>query len=335
MIVVRSKSIQRYLKIRRSLITTSYMSATTHSICVAEESVGISEFLSNAPPIRGILKQRYSDFIVREVNSDFEVVSLGSINGEALQSKYFSKSKAATTEDDISSFLKKISAMGLFKDALMEEGLREYLSKCLAKDDDVAVDFVCCPVALKDLRREVHTLIKQFLLSIVEADTVVVDAEQFIRFKAKCKVLKGKDGYRSEIWPSGLGNYLQFTLLKENVDTMSAVSIMSKYLRTKPNGIEFAGTKDKRAVTTQLCTIYRRKPSDFTRLNNLDFAPLIRAGDFKYVTEPLKLGDNSANRFEIVLREIASTDDVLEKTFQSIKQYGFVNYFGKLIMLVL
>jgi tRNA(Glu) U13 pseudouridine synthase TruD len=74
---------------------------------------------------------------------------------------------------------------------------------------------------------------------------------------------------------------------------MSAIGVLHKFLRTKAGGVDYSGTKDKRAVTAQLCTVYRRKPSDFNRLNASNCAPFIRAGDFKYVSSPLALGDNA------------------------------------------
>ena len=89
------------------------------------------------------------------------------------------------------------------------------------------------------------------------------------------------------------GDYLQFTMLKENVDTMSAAGIISRNLRLKPDAIKYAGTKDKRAITSQKCTVYRRKPSDLGRINRFNIPPFIRVGDFEYVHQPLKLGIHS------------------------------------------
>ena len=82
-------------------------------------------------------------------------------------------------------------------------------------------------------------------------------------------------------------------MLKENVDTMSAASIISRNLRLKPDAIKYAGTKDKRAITSQKCTVYRRKPSDLARVNRFNIPPFIRVGDFEYVQQPLKLGINT------------------------------------------
>ena len=109
---------------------------------------------------------------------------------------------------------------------------------------------------------------------------------------------------------------------------MTAVTLLQKTLRSKPGAIEYAGTKDKRAITTQHCTIYRKKPSDFKRVNSYQLPPFIRVGDFELVSEPLKLGDNTANHFDIILREIEATDEDVHLKLEAVRDCGFINYFG-------
>ena len=95
---------------------------------------------------------------------------------------------------------------------------------------------------------------------------------------------------RTQAWPVELGQYLQFTLGKENVDTISAISIIARNLNIDPDYITYAGTKDKRGVTFQTCTILKRKPSLLSTLNNISRLPLIRVGDFKFVDKAIQLG---------------------------------------------
>ncbi|MCO5603734.1 hypothetical protein L7F22_057886 [Adiantum nelumboides] len=52
-------------------------------------------------------------------------------------------------------------------------------------------------------------------------------------------------------WPSQRGKYLQFHLYKENKDTQDALMVVGKMLGMQPKSFGIAGTKDKRAVTTQ------------------------------------------------------------------------------------
>ena len=62
-------------------------------------------------------------------------------------------------------------------------------------------------------------------------------------------------------------NFLRFVVAKENCDTSAAISCLSKYFRCGGDSIRYAGTKDKRGVTFQFMTMYRRKPSDIAVLN--------------------------------------------------------------------
>ena len=108
-----------------------------------------------------------------------------------------------------------------------------------------------------------------------------VDGVQYFQLLAKHKQQKGKKRRRDQ-WPAGVGDYLKFKIMKENVDTMSAVNYMSGVMRCKKDFLKFAGTKDKRAITVQWVTAYRMRPMNFHRFNTFRYPPLIRCGDFEY-----------------------------------------------------
>lgn len=52
---------------------------------LSENLVGISAFANTASGFQGILKQRYSDFIVREIDSAGRVARLESMSGKDLE----------------------------------------------------------------------------------------------------------------------------------------------------------------------------------------------------------------------------------------------------------
>ena len=136
------------------------------------------------------------------------------------------------------------------------------------------------------------------------------------------------DGRRKrKQWPEGLHDYLKFVMIKENVDTMTAVNAISRHLKINPRNIAFSGNKDKRAVTVQWCTIFRKRPFDVHRINNMKF-PFIRVGDFEYCKEALRLGQLSGNRFEIILRSISGSVDEVLSSCAKLANSGFINYFG-------
>jgi tRNA pseudouridine13 synthase len=108
--------------------------------------------------------------------------------------------------------------------------------------------------------------------------------------------------YHTRDWPSHRPPYLQFVLYKENKDTNECVALLSKLTGIKPSHWFFAGTKDKRAVTAQLCTVYKY-PAELLRVVNERLYG-IKVGNYRYVDKPLELGDLLGNRFNIVLRSV-------------------------------
>jgi tRNA pseudouridine13 synthase len=90
-------------------------------------------------------------------------------------------------------------------------------------------------------------------------------------------------------------------MYKENIGTLEAIQSIcsSAHLHTRNFG--FAGTKDKRAYTTQYITAFKITP-DRLRGVNTSQRDMIRVGDFKYVKEGLRLGDLKGNQFGVVIR---------------------------------
>lgn len=323
-----------------------------------EVLVGITEFTNKAPGFRGILKQRYSDFIVREIDMENACSSLTSTNANELERKYFittpdaSAGETAESKDEdeiITNVLEQIGRVsgGVFGAGTLLPGaasaaagnaeeckknLGAFLKQCLVKSDECPTYFTACPCADKESRTKVHQIIRKYLPNVVDSEALEVKGAKFIRLVAKHKLKNGNktsDGRnRSPAWPQGLGDYLQFTMLKENVDTMSAVSVISRTLRMKVDSFKYAGTKDKRAVTSQKCTVYRRRPADLARMNKFNVPPVIRVGDFQYVQQPLKLGSLRGNNFAIVLRNIDASPETIAQACDAMRESGFINYFG-------
>jgi tRNA pseudouridine13 synthase len=316
------------------------------TIPFTEDSVGISGYINpELPGFQGIQKQRYSDFIVREVTLDGNVVMLMNTSGKELENKHFQKKvenvvdNVVSTEDiadnvsnELFSLASKTSVDGVV--ISNSEELKLFIIKCIDKIEDCPNDFISYPCPEKAVRGSMHQFIRSKVSKYTDSDTVQVDGIQHIRLIAKHKTKgttvnnfhnrnKGK-----AIWPEGVGDFLRFTMLKENVDTISACGIISKSLRIKTDGVGFSGTKDKRAVTAQKCTVYRRLPSEFERLNKFSYSPIIRYGDFEYVNEHTRLGDLKGNHFSLVLRNVNEDDETIHKACNSVLKCGFLNYFG-------
>lgn len=320
-----------------------------------EEEIGITEFINNAKGFQGIIKQRFSDFVVREVDVDGNIVYLKELSGQELENKYFTKinnnsntitsTSISINEDDINPLdLAKKTCIELksllmdnIDDKILDEKIVNYIELCIQKADDCDDSFIGYPCSNKESRTEMHKCIRNNVGPYIETDTITVDNMQHLRLFAKHKLKKstGEKTYtvsslvkRDNRWPKEIGNYLRFTLLKENIDTMSACNALGKTFRLKPNSIGYSGTKDKRAVTTQKITIFRRRPSEIERLNKFKYPPVMRVGDFEFVKNEVKLGQHSGNHFEIVLRAISENDDIVINACSQLQMNGFINYFG-------
>mmetsp|Transcript_35242 Transcript_35242/g.140014 ORF Transcript_35242/g.140014 Transcript_35242/m.140014 type:complete len:423 (-) Transcript_35242:2892-4160(-) len=103
-------------------------------------------------------------------------------------------------------------------------------------------------------------------------------------------------------------------------------------LRTSPKHFFFAGTKDKRAVTSQEMRIKGFGPSRLAALNKGLRSGQIALGNFStaQLADPLLLGQLSGNQFTILLRGIdeATTPETISHAVRSVKEAGFINYFG-------
>ena len=102
-----------------------------------------------------------------------------------------------------------------------------------------------------------------------------------------------------------------YNLKKTNLSVQEAAEIISKKLRINKKFINYAGTKDKIAITEQKISIKNGPERNFD-FGNLKLEFLGKG------KERINLGDNLGNYFEIVVRDI-------DKKPEKIK--SFVNYF--------
>lgn len=318
------------------------------------EAVGISEYISRTAGFQGILKHRFSDFVVREVSVSGEATHLKSTEDlGGWESKYF-KGKgddAEVTSDNVHEkileFWRDIGQIvqigtnndehgdaAVTADVLSEpksEALRSFILLACEKSTECPSDLLCFPGLHKAVRTAIHAAVKKHFSSYIETETTQVSDVSFIRLVATSRKQKGMKRKFGTPWPTGLGNYMRFTLLKENIDTMNAVNILNRALRcsNSNSGVSYSGTKDKRGVTAQKCTVYRRKPSDLSRINRSLLLPSILVGDFEYVDGPAMLGELGGNRFEIILRSLSAPSDLdVISACDSVRTHGFINYFG-------
>lgn len=120
----------------------------------------------------------------------------------------------------------------------------------------------------------------------------------------------------SNVKISDKGSYAIIRVVKKDYTTMKAVELIADRLGVVVKDIGFAGTKDRRAVTTQLMSVkgVSRERIDKIEFENIEVEYLGRA------TQPISLGDLEGNRFEIILRDVDKVPKSIER---------FPNLFGE------
>eukprot|EP00249_Psilotum_nudum_P012522 c23830_g1_i2 orf=290-1879(+) len=329
---------------------------------VEEETVGIKCYVNSVPGFRGILKQRYSDFIVNEVDCDGNVVHLTCLDApvevSSIQSCEFERQESAVENEELDNvkLLEHVEALKIIAGDSNAELVKGLLIKISEGAEDILTPVLLHPDSDKSHRTLVHNFFKG-RLSFLVTDTVDGPDSRSkrirIRFDAKYggkgngshgkrrRDCRGKwsrykrqkpegpeyDSRGKDDWLAQKGKYLQFHLYKENKDTQDALMVIGKMLGVQPKWFGFAGTKDKRAVTTQRVTVFKQASSRLAALNIRLYG--MKVGDFCYVDKGLALGQLSGNRFTITLRGvIAENDESIKNAAEGMRRSGFINYFG-------
>ncbi|KAK1979967.1 tRNA pseudouridine synthase D [Colletotrichum cereale] len=198
----------------------------------------------------------------------------------------------------------------------------------------------------KDKRSQLHQSVRRIFNSTIDTTTDPTGAvvARVVPPRGKGKGMRGgRDNNNNKqkkpkARAPGEGEYLHFTLYKENRDTMDALHQISKALRIKPQAIGTAGTKDRRAATTQRCSVRGQRADGLVRarLNG------VTVGDYLYAPTPIHLGAHAGNEFVIALKDclVAGAPDLspadrharihvsVEAAMASMHSLGWINYFG-------
>ncbi len=122
--------------------------------------------------------------------------------------------------------------------------------------------------------------------------------------------------------------YLHFTLVKTDWDTMRALRRMGKALHVSIKRFGIAGMKDKKAVTAQRVSMWHGQADQMARLRLKD----LNIKDLHYAPDRITLGMAKGNRFTITIRDIEKTQQecrqILQRFQAQVTQLGIPNYFG-------
>ncbi|XP_017293309.1 pseudouridylate synthase 7 homolog isoform X1 [Kryptolebias marmoratus] len=279
---------------------------------LTEMDVGILKYVSDHEGFSGILKERYSDFVVHEINKQGKIVHLDDLSipaddQEVSVTEELPKESEVLTEEQ----KKQLSELQLFSN----------------KEGSVFIEVVD---DTKEKRTLVHKAIKTQFPGL-ETKTEEKEGRKFIvayhaAGKKALAEVKSTAAPRKHFWPKNRGSFCHFALYKENKDTMDAINVLSKFLRVRPNMFSYMGTKDKRAITVQEIAVLKITAERLAHLNNCLMN--LKLGNFCYKKHPLKLGELQGNHFTVVIRNISGTVEQVDQAMTSLRQTGFINYYG-------
>jgi tRNA pseudouridine13 synthase len=204
------------------------------------------------------------------------------------------------------------------------------------------------PITDKDTRTQAHQSLRRMFPNLLES---TMEADQSIRIKATPpseRKGKGRGNNRDAPsrskgqagWDERGGEYLHFTLYKENKDTMEIVGFLGSKLNSGAKAFGFAGTKDRRACTAQRVCVKRQTAERMFNFNKVLYNAAM--GDWKYEAHDLRLGDLKGNEFTITLRHChfqgedgldlvhrhVLANKIVGKAIKDFSDKGFINYYG-------
>lgn len=123
------------------------------------------------------------------------------------------------------------------------------------------------------------------------------------------------------------GNFTIAQVTCRNWETHTLVTEIARHLHLSQRRISFAGTKDKRARTTQLMSFDHVSPEQLSQLNIND----VSIENIYQSDVPVRIGELLGNRFDITIRNLS--DEIEPKQiFSLISPFqewgGFPNFYG-------
>ncbi|RUS32204.1 pseudouridine synthase [Jimgerdemannia flammicorona] len=259
-----------------------------------EADVGITEFVDTSLP------GCFTDFMVSEVDMDGNIIHLRDTNPpkapatEALEEEV----KQPVSEDVIYTEMTELLGSECVE-----------LVKKMANSGGADVSSVTAPVESdKQKRTAIHQFFKKYFPGRVTTET----HEGAIRIRMfMMKDARDKRNRRPDAFEALGGLYCEFCLFKENRDTMEVINLISNCIKwgVKPYAFGYAGTKDRRAITTQRVTVFKVKAERI-------ISPAYTSSSL--TTRPSRPSSNVT----------APSNAVIDASLTSLRERGFINYFG-------
>ncbi|KAH8830450.1 pseudouridine synthase [Flagelloscypha sp. PMI_526] len=263
-----------------------------------EPFVGISEYVGNdVPKIHAIIKQRFTDFLVHEVDQDGIALDPTTVPPTEEPPKEIEEDPVWTSECDtrLAVFLPEDSIVKVKELFLQgatppegpsgEDAEAEELESA-PKDSrgrgrgrggrdrgrggrggrgrrGRVIDtrkVVSPPIAEKEVRTEFHNVIRELFRGKLETETdasTTSNTDEGSRIAIRWMTRGGRSNRGAARGPTP-AQYIHFSMQKTNRDTQDALSHLSRMLHTDLKDLSVGGTKDKRGVTVQRVSLRRK-----------------------------------------------------------------------------
>lgn len=120
-------------------------------------------------------------------------------------------------------------------------------------------------------------------------------------------------------------DFVHFVLQKTNWNTLQAIDAVARALHVTKKRFNYAGNKDRRAVTTQLVSAFKM---DCARISSVRVKDIQINGCWS-AKEKINLGDLQANRFNVVVRGVCENAGEKVEKINNELHGVFPNYFGE------
>lgn len=201
----------RLISLIKSIFSSNLKIPEAMSSQRSEEFCGIVAYANSEKGFQGILKQRYSDFIVREIDKSGVIAQLTTLSGKELQSRSFpDHEKPDIAPEAVAEFVASLRGFVAIDD-VTAVGMIEFLHMAAARETECPDSFtgkfplrysVCmnshlhcidivCGSTDKPTRSAIHQLFKTKFKGLVESDTMQVNGVSSIRIQPSFKLKKG------------------------------------------------------------------------------------------------------------------------------------------------
>ncbi|XP_066522964.1 pseudouridylate synthase PUS7L [Hoplias malabaricus] len=195
--------------------------------------------------------------------------------------------------------------------------------------------FTFLPDDSKQHRKSVHHFVSKRFGKLLETKSFTEQDRTAITVRLRERGKQGKKRTAANC-EEQVDTYTGFTLKKENLETLEAISYMAAVLGVLPSDFSYAGIKDKRAISYQSMVVKKisaerllEKASEFDRRG-------MQLSNIHPVNEPLRLGRLQGNHFDLVIRDLmphgkcdsSDLEMLVKEAVENVKAQGFVNYYG-------